>query len=208
MPQLAVQGFHVFRGDRHVLRGIGFELPAGRCLQVTGRNGAGKTTLLRALCGLVDVEAGSVLWDGVEVDRREPEFHAQLAYLGHDAPLKGDLTGRENLRYCVGLRRAIRREELDRGLERVGAQPFADRPVRSLSAGQRRRIALAALWLYGVSLWILDEPTTNLDAQGQQLVTGMILEHIAGGGSVVAAVHHELELPPERRVELVIGGTA
>ncbi len=206
MARLAIRDFHVYRGDRHVLRGVSFDLEAGICLQVTGRNGAGKTTLLRAMCGIVDIEKGAVIWDGEPVDRRSPEFHVHMAYLGHDAPLKGDLTGRENLRFSVGLRRVAAVADFSAALDRVGAQAFADRPVRSLSAGQRRRIALAALWLYGVPLWILDEPTTNLDVQGQQLVTGMIEEQLAGGGLVVAAVHHELQLTPGRRAELVIGG--
>jgi heme exporter protein A len=208
MAKLAIRDFHVFRGERHVLRGVEFDLEAGICLQVTGRNGAGKTTLLRALCGIVDVEQGEVLWDGKPIDRRSPEFHSQMAYLGHDAPLKGDLSGRENLRFSVGLRRTALPKDFDAALERVGARGFAERPVRSLSAGQRRRIALAALWLYGVPLWILDEPTTNLDVQGQQLVTGMIEEQLVGGGMVVAAVHHELQLAAGLRAELVIGGQA
>jgi heme exporter protein A len=203
---LAARNFHVFRGERHVLRGVSFDLEAGRCLQVTGVNGAGKTTLLRALCGLVDVEEGQVLWRGLETARHAPAFHAELAYLGHDAPLKGDLTGRENVRYAVGMRRAIDAATVGRGLERVQATAFADRPVRSLSAGQRRRIAFAVLWLCGVPLWILDEPNTNLDTQGQSLVGGLIEEHLAAGGLVVAAVHQALDLPDGRRADLVIAG--
>jgi heme exporter protein A len=203
---LAARNFHVFRGDRHVLRGVSFELGGGCCLQVTGVNGAGKTTLLRALCGLVDVEEGSLLWRGVATERSAPAYHAELGYLGHDAPLKGDLTGRENVRYAVGLRRAVDAAAVGRGLERVGAGAFADRPVRALSAGQRRRIAFAALWLCGVPLWILDEPNTNLDTQGQSLVAGLIEEQLAAGGLVVAAVHQELGLSPGRRAELVIAG--
>jgi len=160
---LEASNFHVFRGDRHVLRGVSFQLAARTCLQVTGINGAGKTTLLRALCGLVDLEQGQLTWRGQPTPRSSPTYHAELAYLGHDAPLKGDLNGLENLRYAVGLRRALGAADLARGIERVGAGAFADRPVRSLSAGQRRRVALAALWLCGVPLWILDEPNTNLD---------------------------------------------
>ena len=93
-----------------------------------------------------------------------------------------------------------------RGLQRVDATGFADRPVRSLSAGQRRRIALASLWLCGVPLWILDEPNTNLDTKGQALVAGLIDEQLAGGGLVVAAVHQELTLQSGRRVDLMIPG--
>lgn len=203
---LAARNIHVFRGDRHVLRGVSFHLDTGCCLQVTGVNGAGKTTLLRALCGLVDVEEGILLWRGTETSRSAPAYHAELAYLGHDAPLKGDLTGRENIRYAVGLRRALGAAAVASGLERVGAGAFADRPVRSLSAGQRRRIAFAALWLCGVPLWILDEPNTNLDTQGQGLVASLIEEQLGAGGLVVAAVHQELALAAGRRVELVIPG--
>lgn len=203
---LGVRNFHVFRGDRHVLRGLSFEVDAGECLQVTGANGAGKTTLLRALCGLVDLEEGVVSWRGVQTLRSAPEYHADLAYLGHEAPLKGDLTGRENVGFAVGLRRRLGPQDLVRGLQRVDATGFADRPVRSLSAGQRRRIALASLWLCGVPLWILDEPNTNLDTKGQALVAGLIDEQLAGGGLVVAAVHHELTLQSGRRVDLVIPG--
>jgi heme exporter protein A len=203
---LGARNFHVFRGDRHVLRGLSFELAAGQCLQVTGVNGAGKTTLLRALCGLVDLEEGSLHWRGVETARSAPAYHAELAYLGHDAPLKGDLTGRENVGFSVGLRRRLESGDVGRGLDRVGATPFADRPVRSLSAGQRRRIALATLWLASVPLWILDEPNTNLDTQGQSLVAGLIEEHLAEGGLVVAAVHQELSLRSGTLVDLVIPG--
>jgi hypothetical protein len=94
-------------------------------------------------------------------------FHGELAYLGHEPPLKGDLSGRENLRYAIGIRRAVTGQEIDAALERTGAHSFADRAVRTLSAGQRRRVALAGVLLAGAVLWLLDEPTTNLDAEGQ-----------------------------------------
>jgi len=204
---LSASNFHAFRGERHVLRGVSFELGSGSCLQVTGVNGAGKTTLLRALCGLVDLEEGTLQWRGATTARTAAAYHAELAYLGHDAPLKGDLTGRENVRFAVGLRRGLAGDDLRRGLERVGAEAFADRPVRTLSAGQRRRIAFAALWLCGVPLWILDEPNTNLDTAGQALVSGLIEEQLAGGGLVVAAVHQPLALAAGRLVDLVIGGS-
>jgi heme exporter protein A len=205
MAGLSVRNLHVFRGDRHVLRGLSFEVPRGRLLQVTGRNGAGKTTLLRSLCGLVEPEEGEVWWQGDRCRPGAPAFQQQMCYLGHEAPLKGDLTGRENLHYVIGIRRELGAGELAAGLERVAAGSFADRPVRSLSAGQRRRVALAGLWLSGAPLWILDEPTTNLDAEGQSLVAGLIEECVEAGGTVVAAVHHELAVAPARCDALVIG---
>jgi heme exporter protein A len=121
------------------------------------------------------------------------EFHAELAYVGHEPPLKADLTARENLRYWVGMRRPLTVAQIDSALDVVeAANEWRERPVRTLSAGQRRRVALAGLSLLGVPLWLLDEPTTNLDTAGQNLVTRMLEDHVARGGLAVVAVHHEL----------------
>jgi heme exporter protein A len=189
---LRVENLHVWRGERHVLRGVQFTLTPGACLQVSGANGAGKTSLLRTLCGLIYPEEGRVLWRGVDVRADLRAFHALLAYLGHEPPLKADLTARENLRYWIGVRRPLPRAQLQDALARVNAEACADRPVRTLSAGQRRRVALAGLALLTVPLWLLDEPTTHLDVEGQRLVGSLILEQRARGGAVIAAVHHEL----------------
>jgi heme exporter protein A len=189
---LRVENLHLWRGERHVLRGISFSLARGQCLQVTGANGSGKTSLLRTLCGLMYPEEGQVLWEGQDVRRDLRAFHSLLAYLGHEPPLKGDLTARENLHYWIGVRRCAAAAELEGVLLRTGAAACADRLVRTLSAGQRRRVALAGLALLSVPLWLLDEPTTNLDAEGQQLVGTLIVEQLARGGTVIAAVHHDL----------------
>ncbi|HET7809507.1 MAG TPA: cytochrome c biogenesis heme-transporting ATPase CcmA [Steroidobacteraceae bacterium] len=191
---LSVAGLHLWRGERHVLRGVSFDAAAGECVLLTGRNGAGKTTLLRAIAGLLDPEEGQVNWRERPARSTRDEFHSQLAYLGHEPALKGDLTGCENLRFSVGIRRTVSAGEIDAALVRTGAKDFADRPVRTLSAGQRRRVALAGVMLAGASLWLLDEPTTNLDADGQQLVATLIDEQLARAGIVVAAVHHSMSL--------------
>ena len=197
---LTIAGLHLWRGDRHDLRGVSFSVEPGRCGMLTGRNGAGKTTLLRAIAGLLDPEEGQVTWRGTPARAGRDAFHAELAYLGHEPALKGDLTGIENLRYSVGIRRDVTGDEIRSALARTGAGPFADRLVRTLSAGQRRRIALAGVLLANATLWLLDEPTTNLDADGQQLVADLATEHLARQGLIVAAVHHSLPLPPERLV--------
>ena len=195
--RLEVENLHLWRGERHVLRGVHFVLGRGACLEVCGANGSGKTTLLRTLCGLIYPEEGRVLWNGENVRRDLPAFHATLAYLGHEPPLKSDLTARENLHYWIGIRRQLSAEELTAALARVGALPFCERQVRTLSAGQRRRVALAGIALLAVPLWLLDEPVTNLDAEGRELVAGLIGEQLARGGMVVAAVHQGL--PPSVR---------
>jgi len=201
---LEVENLHLWRGERHVLRGVHFAMKRGTCLEVTGANGSGKTSLLRTLCGLIYPEEGRVLWNGADVRRDLPAFHSALAYLGHEPPLKTDLSTRENLHYWIGVRRRVDSQAMDAALARVGAGPWCERLVRTLSAGQRRRAALAGLALLLVPLWVLDEPTTNLDAEGQLLVGNLIGEQLARGGMVVAAVHHRLpaSVPAVSRLEL------
>jgi len=202
--RLEVDNLHLWRGERHVLRGVRFTLRGGECLEVRGVNGSGKTSLLRTLCGLIYPEEGRVLWNGESVRRDLPAFHAALAYLGHEPPLKADLTARENLRYWIGVRRHVSTAELDTALSRVGAGSWCDRLVRTLSAGQRRRVALAGLALLILPLWLLDEPTTNLDGEGQELVGTLLAEQLARGGMVIAAVHQGLPaaVRQARRLEL------
>ena len=143
MPDLSVENLHVFRGDRHLLKGLSLVVSSGCCLQVTGANGSGKTSLLRALAGLLQAESIEIHWQGRQVGVRDSDYLHSLAYLGHEAPLKADLSGRENIRFAVGIRRPVSDRQLQAAFQRVDAAGFADRPVRSLSAGQRRRIALA-----------------------------------------------------------------
>jgi heme exporter protein A len=189
------EGLHLWRGERHILRGVSLELRNGEVLQLTGANGAGKTTLLRTLSGLIYPEEGRVLWAGEDIRKDLRAFHSQLAYLGHEPPLKADLNARENLRYWIGVRQRLSAADIDEALDELAADEWRERPARTLSAGQRRRVALAGLQLLGVPLWLLDEPTTNLDTAGQSLVSLMIERHVERGGMVVAAVHHELALP-------------
>jgi heme exporter protein A len=194
LAELSLRGetLHLWRGERHVLRGVSLEVRSGEILQLTGSNGSGKTTLLRILSGLIYPEEGRVLWRGANIRDDLRTYHAQLAYVGHEPPLKSDLTARENLRYWVGVRRHLAPSDIDAALDEVGADEWRDRAARTLSAGQKRRVALAGLKLIGAPLWLLDEPTTNLDTAGQNLVSRMIEQHAANGGLVMAAVHHEL----------------
>jgi heme exporter protein A len=199
---LRAENLHLWRSDRHVLKGVDLTVRAGELLQLTGANGAGKTTLLRALCGLNHVEEGRVFWNDRDVREDREGFHASLLYLGHEPPLKPDLSGLENLRFWSGIRRPVTPAAIDAALVGTGAGEFATRPVRTLSAGQRRRVALAGLVLAAVPLWLLDEPTTNLDSGGQELVAALLNAHLGAGGLAIAAVHHGLHVEPARLREL------
>jgi heme exporter protein A len=198
MNELTADNLQLWRGEQHVLRGVCVAVAGGQCLQVTGANGAGKTTLLRALCGLVPVEAGRICWRGTDVARDPAAFHDELNYLGHDNGLKADLTAAENLHYSAALRRRAGSPQIAGALQRVGMSAAADQPLRHMSAGQRRRIALARLTLTGGALWVLDEPGSNLDALGQAMLWELLDEHLHGGGAAVVATHHALQLPAAR----------
>jgi heme exporter protein A len=184
---------------------VELDIASGELVALLGPSGSGKTTLLRVVAGLLEPEQGEVAWRGESARRSRDDFHSDLAYLGHEPPLKGDLTGRENLHYSTAIRRAVTPQEIDAALGRTGAQSFADRATRMLSAGQRRRVALAGMLLASATLWLLDEPTTNLDAEGQRLVATLVAEQLERGGIVVAAVHQGLDLAAERLVSLELG---
>jgi heme exporter protein A len=200
---LTVEKIHVWRGDRHVLKGVSLVLSPGELLQVAGPNGTGKTTLLRVACGLLRPDQGGVAWCGRPIAGVRPQFQSALVYAAHEPALKGDLTALENLRYLVGLKRSVRTAELEAALERTGVAACAQLPVRVLSAGQRRRVALARVLAMQSPLWMLDEPFTNLDAAGSALVTDLLREHVSGGGSALVVAHHEIALSARlRRLEL------
>lgn len=201
---LEAREINAWRGDRHILRDVSFSVRSGEFLKITGPNGVGKTTLLRVVCGLLPAESGSVAWRGKTIIGASEEFHTDMVYLGHLNSLKADLTARENLRFLSGLRQALGPSDIDGALDRVGILSRGDLPARSLSAGQKRRLALARLLLSGAVLWILDEPVTNLDTAGVDLVEELVREHVGGGGLALAAAHQRLldGDPILRRLEL------
>jgi len=201
---LEAREINAWRGDRHILRDVSFSVRSGEFLKITGPNGVGKTTLLRVVCGLLPAESGSVAWRGKTIIGASEEFHTDMIYLGHLNSLKADLTARENLRFLAGLRQALGPSDVDGALDRVGILSRGDLPARSLSAGQKRRLALARLLLSGAVLWILDEPVTNLDTAGVDLVEELVREHVSRGGLALAAAHQRLldGDPILRRLEL------
>jgi len=193
---LEVSNLHLWRGERHLLRGVNFTLFGGQVLQMLWPNGTGKTSLLRCIAGFLHAEEGALRWQGKAVAADRDAFHWALAYLGHETALKGDLTAFENLRFACALRSPPAAEHLLATLAAVGlAHIDPEQPVRSFSAGQQRRVALARLSLWGAKLWLLDEPAANLDASGQAVLAGLLQSHLQAGGMALIATHQGIELP-------------
>lgn len=193
-PLLDVTDLTCRRGGRKVFAGLSFALDAGGLLTLTGRNGSGKTTLLRALAGLGRPESGTIRWAGSDVAADPDTWRGRVAWLGHLEGLKSDLTVLENLRIAERLRGADPGDRLDGVLAGFDLAGLAERAVRTLSAGQRRRTALARVALSLASVWLLDEPLNALDAPAQQAFRDALRGHLSEGGIAIAATHVELDV--------------
>jgi heme exporter protein A len=181
---LKVDGLVAIRGDRLVFGPIGFAVAAGGALLLVGPNGSGKSTLLRLLAGLGRAEAGTVSWNDEDALADRTGHGARVAYIGHQDAVKPGLTAQENLGATA-----------TSALSAVGLERLADLPARMLSAGQKRRLALARLLTRTAPIWLLDEPTLGLDTASVARFGIMLAAHRAGGGIVVAATHLPLPLP-------------
>jgi heme exporter protein A len=199
--RLSGQNLRCVRGGREVFSGLDFQAEAGELLAVTGPNGSGKTSLLRLIAGLLIPAEGAITLVGGEAELTLAE---QAHYLGHRDALKPALSVMENLAFW---RDFLGGEVFAAGqsLEAVGLDHAAHLPAAYLSAGQRRRLSLARLLAVKRPLWLLDEPTAALDAAGQELFTGLMRDHLARGGLIVAATHGPLGLAAR---ELRIGGAS
>lgn len=183
------------RGGRTVFAGLSFSVADGEILAVTGANGTGKSTLLRLIAGLLAPSAGAVGLD----PKGEGGIASDLHYLGHLDALKSGLTVRQNLDFW---RRLWRGSGVEAALEAVGLGHLADLPVGVLSAGQRRRAAIARLLLARRPLWLLDEPATALDAAAESTFGRLISGHAASGGIAIVATHRDLPVKPSDTLAL------
>jgi len=189
------------RGERLIFRGLSCTLPPGGALVLTGANGSGKSSLLRVLATLLSPAAGRLLWAGAAVAADLARYRASLHYVGHLDAIKPALGVRETLGFWAGLR-GVAAPPLDSALAAFALEPFADWPCRYLSAGQRRRLALARLVAAPAPLWLLDEPTAALDADAEQRLIEALARHRAAGGRVVIATHQPLPLADAQSLAL------
>lgn len=199
---LSAQALRFSRNELPVFGPIDFEVAAGEALLVQGDNGAGKTTLLKVLAGLLRADAGELRLQGRPA---APALRARLvAYLGHLHAQKADLSALENLRFLCGLHGSRPGMSLEDAMATVGLAGYEDALARQMSAGQRKRLSLARLWLSPAPLWLMDEPYANLDLEGIELVNRMVEAHLREGGAAMVTTHGAYAAPPVRTRLLVL----
>ncbi len=193
---LQVKNLSCKRGSKTLWEGLSFNLKAGQYLRVNGANGAGKSTLLRVVCGLTRPESGLIEWNQKNISEQLELFHSQIIYLGHLAPLKGDMNAIENLIFLAqlsGQRKSV--QQAREALSYWGLEKLTQLPVRSMSQGQRQRVALSRLLLVNnCPLWILDEAWNSLDKSGIQKLNELIAKHLSQGGMAMLTSHQDIGL--------------
>ena len=183
------------RGDHQLFSGLNFKLSAGEIMQVEGENGSGKTSLLRTLCGLMMPAEGEILWRDESIRGADEEYYAEMIYLGHLNAIKDELSALENLRISAGMDGLqVDEKQALQVLRRLGLRGRESLPVKVLSQGQRRRVALSRLLVSDAALWILDEPLAALDVHAVDLMQELIAEHLNQHGMVIFTTHQPLQV--------------
>ena len=193
------------RGDRRLFSGLNFAIQPGEYIELRGPNGSGKTSLLRIICGLAMPVEGEIRWRGKNIRRLGEEYFGDIAYIAHQNGVKDELSPTENLLVCNGVAgKALGKDQAHLVLTQVGLEKQRDLATRLLSAGQRRRLALARLLASQATVWILDEILSSLDDAGMNLARDLIGAHLTNGGMAIIATHQELKLAtgPITRIDL------
>ena len=205
-PRLTAKDLKLERGERLLFRGLHFDAPAGSLVRLAGANGTGKTSLLRLLTGLMQPDAGAVLYKGADISKLKEDYAKDLVYIGHMNGVKDDLSAIENVRVAARMGNIIASdEELVDALTRVGLEDFIDQLTGELSQGQRRRVALARLFVSKTKpVWILDEPFVALDAASVANLAATVAEHVQAGGIVIYTTHQECDVPVESARKMTV----
>ena len=195
-------GLTCSKRDRTLFEGLSLVVNAGELLYLRGPNGAGKTSLLRILTGLSAPESGAVSYNGMDIAEDKTDYYRDLFYLGHKSGTNGSLSALDNLSFWLAQHStSVQENVLYDVLAKVGLVGLEDVPVRYLSAGQQRRVALSRLWLKPAKVWVLDEPFTALDVKGVHLLETSMKEHVSRGGLIITTSHQPLsETAGEHRV--------
>ncbi|MBP9216908.1 MAG: cytochrome c biogenesis heme-transporting ATPase CcmA [Agitococcus sp.] len=201
---LAVSNFCAVRDDRVLFEQLDFALNTGEIMQVVGANGTGKTTLLNGLMGLAPFEQGQITWHGQDISDNPTLFKQSVTFVGHLLGLKSLLTPIENLQFLSQLQqKKVTPTQIMAALKKVGLYGYEETPIANLSAGQKRRVALARLFIEQSPLWVLDEPFTAIDHAGVQALETWLIEHAQQGGMVLLTTHHVFNPEfPLRRLDL------
>lgn len=203
---LEARDITIWRGDNLLMEEVNVQVRAGSIIQIQGTNGSGKTTLLRALIGLAEFDEGEVFWNGQPFHKSRDALYAQLLYLGHKPGISPGLTPLENIRALCPELGADARKQVEEILAELAIADRIDLPSAALSAGQKRRIALARLRLQAARLWVLDEPLTSLDTNGYAWVRKEIQRHVGEGGAVIFTTHQSLSFEPLLVDSILLGG--
>ena len=188
--RLKINGLTLFRGERCLFKNLNFDVSDGEILLIKGKNGSGKTSLLRTISGLLEPDQGQIYWNGIDITKNRHEYHENLSWLSHKHGFKKELSVNENLEYELSLRsNAI--QNFNRILEKLSLDEVKNRPFGILSAGQKRRASIARMIISNAPLYLLDEPASNLDSEGQQIVRSLVIEHTKNTGICVMATHQD-----------------
>ena len=194
LSQLEVSGLECIRQDIILFQDISFKLHSGDLLQIDGVNGSGKSSLLRLLAGLMQPNAGEIIWQGKEISSCRNEYQQEINYIGHLNGVKDALTALENLRVMVALAGSKPDIPFSKALDQIELAGMESIPLSRMSAGQKRRVALARLFVTKAAIWLLDEPFTSLDASGKLVIERLIAEHCARGGIIIFSTHQPVEI--------------
>jgi len=201
MAEFLGDNLDCIRGERRVLSGLNFQISDGEILVLTGKNGTGKSTLLRLMSGLLRPHGGELSWDGESISEDPSAHNNRITYVGHAEAVKPAMSVLENVEFWRSVREQPGQSAMD-ALAAVGIEHLANIPARYLSAGQKRRVALTRALTSGAKLWLLDEPTTALDADASTSFGATIDAHRQAGGMAVISTHTDLGLSDTRHLNL------